>query len=375
MKRHAFFHAMNALLATAALHAGTLQLYFGTWGQGGSLGVYHATFNPDTGEISSPNLATKLDAPGFLALHPSTNILYAVAAGPTEPGVAAFRIQPTGELESLGCFPTTRGVPAHIAVHPSGKFLLTAQYGTGSVALFPLDSEGNPGTPTLYQHEGGTRKVDRRQDSPHPHWCGFSPDGNFALIPDLGLDGIVIYRIDHETSTLIPHSFAASEPGGGARHMRFSPDGKFIHLVNELTSTLSTFSWDASEGTATLLSTVPALDAEAMKAEAMNAAAEILVHPSGNFIYYSNRGNDSVSVFNTTADPSLPEVTQVHPIRGAFPRHIALSPCSRWLLAAGADSNTVSVHRVDPETGKLTYQTKRVVNVPNPICILFVETK
>lgn len=366
---------MNAVLATGALHADTLQLYFGTWGQGGSLGIYHATFHPDTGEISPPDLAAKLDAPGFLALHPSKHILYAVDANPDEPGVAAFQIQPTGELESLGYFPTTRGVPAHVAVHPSGKFLLTAQYGTGSVALFPLDPEGIPGSATVYQHEGGTRIVGRRQDSPHPHWCGFSPDGKFALIPDLGLDGIVIYRIDPDPPTLIPHGFAASEPGGGARHMRFSPDGKFIHLVNELTSTLSTFSWDATEGTASLLSTVPALNAETMKGEAMNAAAEILVHPSGKFIYYSNRGNDSVSVFNTTSDPSNPEVTQVHPIRGAFPRHIALSPCLRWLLTAGADSNTISVHSVDPETGKLTYQTKRIVNVPNPICILFVETQ
>jgi 6-phosphogluconolactonase len=348
------------------LQAGAMDVYFGT---GGGEGIFRAAFDPATGKLSEAELVAELDAPGFLAVH--GGVLYAVAAGPGDPGVFAFRIQQGGGLERIGSSPTGDGVAAHVAVHPSGAFLLTAQYGGGSVALFPLGAEGKPGPATLYRHEGGTGIVGKRQDSPHPHWCGFSPDGAFALVPDLGLDGIVIYRVNPDGPALEPHGFAASEPGGGARHMRFSPDGRFIYLVNELTSTLSIFAWDAVGGSARLLATVPALGKDVMDAGAMNAAAEILVHPSGRFLYYSNRGNDSVSVFRADPATAAAEVIQTQPVRGAFPRHIALSPCANWLLAAGADSNTVAVHRLDPQSGKLTFQTRGVINVPKPICILF----
>jgi 6-phosphogluconolactonase len=345
-----------------------MDVYFGTGGRE-SRGIYRATLDPATGKLSAAELAAELEAPGFLTVH--DGVVYAVAAGPGAPGVVAFRIKPDGGLEPMGSSPTGDGAAAHVAAHPSGAFLLTAQYGGGSVALFPLDAAGNPGPATLHRHEGGTRIVGKRQDSPHPHWCGFSPDGAFALVPDLGLDGIVIYRTDPQHAAIHPHGFAASEPGGGARHMRFSPNGRFIYLVNELSSTLSIFAWDAANGAANLLETVPALDKNVMDAEAMNAAAEVLVHPSGEFLYYSNRGNDSVSVFRTNPDTGAARVIQTQPIRGAFPRHIALSPCAKWLLAAGADSNSVSAHRIDPQTGKLTFQTRCVTNVPNPICILF----
>ena len=210
------------------------------------------------------------------------------------------------------------------------------------------------------------------QEKPHAHWVGFSPDGRYALVPDLGLDGIVIYKLNLETPALERHGFAASVPGGGPRHMRFSPDGKFIYLLNELSLSVTTFAWDAATGTAKQLANVPALSAEAKGREAMNAAAEILVHPSGRFVYSSNRGHDTVTVYRADPATSALQVNQVQPVRGAFPRNIALSPDAGWLLAAGADSNTVAVHKVNPSTGELTYQTKGVINVPAPICILFL---
>ena len=153
--------------------------------------------------------------------------------------------------------------------------------------------------------------------------------------------------------------------------MKFSPDGKFIYLLNELTSSVTTFAWDASAGSARLLATVPALTEAAMAKEAFNSAAEILVHPSGRYVYFSNRGNDSVTVFRAEPATAALSVIQVQPVRGAFPRNINLAPGAGWLLAAGADSNTISVHKVNPATGELTYQTKSVINVPAPICILF----
>ena len=155
--------------------------------------------------------------------------------------------------------------------------------------------------------------------------------------------------------------------------MKFSPDGKFIYLLNELSLSVTSFAWDAAAGTATLIATVPALS-EAVKAkEAFNSAAEILVHASGKFVYSSNRGHDTVTVYHADPATAVLQVIQVQPVRGAFPRNIALSPDGGWLLAAGADSNTVAVHRVNQTTGELTYQTKGVINVPAPICTVFLH--
>lgn len=349
-------------------------VYLGTDGSP-ARGIYRASFDGQSGRLGAPELAAEIGAPGFLALHPAGRILYAVADFEGGPGVAGFRIGATGDLAPIDRVPTGDGGAAHVAVHPSGKFLLTAQYGRGSVALFPLDADGRLGAAKVVRHEGGSRVVPKRQDAPHPHWCGFSPDGRFALVPDLGLDGIVIYRVDEHAPSVARHGFAASVPGGGPRHMRFSTDGRHIHLLNELSLSVTTYAWDAEAGSARLLSTVPTLS-EAQKArESFNSAAEIVVHPSGRFVYASNRGHDSVTVY--AADPATAALQpiQVQPVRGAFPRHIALSPDGSWLLAAGAHSNTVSVHRVDPATGELVYQTRGVVNVPAPICIVFAEAR
>jgi 6-phosphogluconolactonase len=364
--------SLSLLCSAGLLRAESWHVYFGTGGPGAK-GIYRSTFDTKAGKLAAATLAAEIGSPGFLAVHPDGDKLYAVANFPGGPGAAAYRIGKDGALEPINTSPTGGGGGAHIGIHPSGKFLLTAQYGGGSVALFPVDASGRLGAAKLTQHTGGSRVDPKRQEAPHPHYCGFSPDGRFALVPDLGLDGIVIYRVNLETPAIERHGFAASQPGGGPRHLKFSPDGKFIYLLNELTSTVTTFAWDAAAGTARQLATVPALTAAVKAKEAFNSAAEILVHPSGRFVYYSNRGHDSVTVFRANPATAAVEVIQVQPVRGAFPRNINLAPGAGWLLAAGADSNTVSVHRVNPDTGELTYQTKGVINVPAPICIVFVK--
>ena len=348
-----------------------IDVFFGTGGAGAE-GIYHSTFNPDNGKFSSVKLAAKIGSPGFLTLHPNGKILYSVGRWETGTGAVGYHIN-KGELKEFTRMACPDGGGCHIAVHPSGKFLLTAQYGGGSVALFPLDPSGKLGEPTVTEHEGGSKVVERRQQSPHPHWTGFSPDGKYALVPDLGLDQIVIYKVDPSKPAISPHGVGQSVPGGGPRHLRFSTDGKFIYLLNELTLSVTTFAWDAAKGTANPLTTEPALSVQDKEGETFNSSAEILVHPNGRFVYSSNRGHDSVSVYRANSKSGKLKVVQVQPVRGAFPRNINLSPNASWLLAAGADSNTVAAHRVDPETGKLTYQRGSIVNVPSPICILFVK--
>lgn len=352
------------------LMAAPIDVYFGTGGKQ-SKGIYHAKFDPANGKLTSPELAAEVSGPGFLAWHPDGTKLYAVARIQEGPAVVGYTVKGDGSLELLNSSLIGDGGAAHIAVHPSGKFLLTAQYGGGSTALFPIDGDGKLGDSVVHEHEGGSQVVERRQESPHPHWCGFSPDGNYAFVPDLGTDNIHIYKVDVGAGSIAKHGLAASVPGGGPRHMRFSADGKFIYLLNELSLSVSTFAYDAGNGTASLVSTTPALSEEAKAKEAFNSAAEILVHPNGKFVWSSNRGNDSITCYS--ADPATGKltVTEVEPIRGAWPRNINIDPTSTWVLAAGANSNTVAVHKIDQETGELTYQTRSIVNVPGPICILF----
>lgn len=384
--------AAASLLPVTRMHAESRTVYFGTGGPAAK-GIYRAAFDTTTGKLSAASLAAEVGSAGFLALHPRGDRLYATASLDGKVGAAGYRLEPDGSLTLINAVASGDGAAAHIAVHPSGTFAVTAQYGGGSIAVYPLDAEGRLGPARVIEHDAASRVVPKRQDAPHPHQCVFSPDGRFALVPDLGADGVVIYRVDAATAQLVRHGFAASVPGGGARHLRFAPDGRAFHLLNELTLSVTTFAWDAAKGEATRGATVAALTAEEQAGEAFNSAAEIVVHPSGRWYYTSNRGHDTVSVFSAdpaNADPAKvdpAEATatnaisanaplrriQLQPIRGAFPRNIALAPGGGWLLAAGADSNTVSVHRVDPATGRLTYQTKGVINVPAPICIVFAR--
>ncbi len=344
-------------------------LFIGTGGKDAK-GIYRTKFNQDSGSFSKIELAAEIDQPGFLALHPNRNILYAVARWDKQAGVIGYLIEKGGELREFTRSVCSDGYGCHLAVHPSGRFLLSAQYAGGSIALFPLDDQGIADAPSIIKHHGGSGVTKGRQDSPHPHWCGFSPAGTFALVPDLGLDRILIYRTNPTSQVLSPHGHVECEPGGGPRHMRFSACGKFFFLLNELSSSVSLFSWLEESGSARLLSTTPALSQRELDQQNFNSAAEILVHPNGRRIYTSNRGHDSVTTF--AVDPPNPAVSlQTHHVRGAFPRNVTLSPNAEWLLAAGQHSNTISAHRIQPD-GTLVFPRGSITNAPSPICLLFV---
>lgn len=362
---------LNFILATAA-HANNIDVYFGTGGQG-SKGIYAAVLDTESGKLGEARLVAEIGSPGFLALHPDGKSLYAVGID-DEPVVAAFAFEEGGELGLRNMVPIGDGGGAHISVHPSGRFLLTAQYGGGSVALFPIapDDSIQPRA-QLIEHSGGSGVVANRQDKPHPHWVGYSPDGRFAFVPDLGLDQVVIYRVNEEEPSIEYYGVAQTIPGGGPRHMRFSIDGQHIFLLNELTLSVTTFTYDPQTGMTEQLTTTPALSETVKAKEAFNSSSEILVHPNGKFVYSANRGHDSVTAYTAEGDTGLLEVLEVEPVRGSWPRNINLDPAGKWLLAAGAHSNTVSVFAIDPENGWLTFQTRGVITVPNPICIVFRE--
>jgi 6-phosphogluconolactonase len=358
------------LFLICPIYASEVNVYFSS----GKAGIYHATLNKETGKLSDAELVAEIERTGFLALHPDKQKLYAVGIIDGKPVVTGYEINGDGSLTEFTVAQSLGGRSAHIAVHPTGKFILTAQYGNGSVELFELNENGELGKSTVTKHEGeGSKVVMHRQKKPHPHWCGYSPDGKYAFVPDLGKDGIFIYRIDMEKPSIKKHAFAASVPGAGPRHMRFSVDGAYIFCLNELNLTVTTYQYNADKGTAEQLITIPTLVEEIKAKEEYNSAAEILVHPSGKFIYTSNRGNDSVTVFSLEAKSGELTLIEVEPIRGAWPRNINLGASGTWLLAAGAHSNTVSVFSIDDNTGELMFQRNNVINIPQPNCILFAE--
>ena len=349
-----------------------LNVYFGTSGEE-TKGIYHSTFNTEAGKLSKPKLVAEIGSPGFLALHPDNQKIYAVAKLDGQAVVAGYKIESNANLILFTKSLIQEGNGTHISVHPSGKFLLTAQYGVGSVELFPLNEDGTLGSSVVTKHEGGSNVVSGRQDSPHPHWCGYSPDGKYAFVPDLGMDKIVIYKVDENKPEINSHGFAETFPGGGPRHMRFSIDGKFIYLLNELSLSVTTFLYDSISGTTNRLSNTLALSDDVKAKELFNSAAEILVHPNGRFIYSSNRGHDSITSYLADSKTGKLTVTEVEPIRGAWPRNINMDPSGRWILSAGAHSNTISVHEINQSTGELTFQQNSIINVPGSICILFAE--
>ncbi len=339
-----------------------------------SKGIYHATLDVGSGKLSAAELAAEVSEPGFLAVHPGGGVLYSVANVGGEPSVAAFRVDPAGDRPRLvpaGSQPIGDGGGAHIATDRGGRVLMTAQYGGGSVAVFPLKDDRTIGPRSqLVEHNYASGVVAHRQEAPHPHWVGVSPDNRFVFVPDLGADRVLIYRLNADTAELVEHGYAETPPGGGPRHMKFSPDGRFAYVLNELSLSVTAYAYDAVAGKMTALQTIETLPKSVKANEGFNSASEIRVHPSGRFLYTANRGHDTVSVFRI--DPQDGTLTHVEnePVRGSWPRNFNLDPTGRWLLAAGRDSNTLTVFAVDRETGELAYQTHGSVFVPSPICVV-----
>lgn len=335
-----------------------------------SKGIYRLTLNSDTGRLSRAELAAEIGSPGFLALSADGSRLYSTGSVEGKPSVAAYAVQ-DGKLELLNAQPIGDGGAAHVSVNAATRLVLTAQYGGGSVAVFPLNDDGGiKPRSQLFKHKGGSRVVGRRQDAPHAHWTGFGPDNRFAFVPDLGLDAVLIYRLDATTNNIFPHGRGVVPPGGGPRHMKFHPNGRFAFVLNELALSITTFAWDEEVGTLLPLATVPTLTEEQKAKESFNSAAEIRVHHSGRFVYSSNRGHDSISVFRCNADSGRLSLIEVEPVRGSWPRNFNIDPTGKWLLAAGRDSNTLAVFSIDQDSGELKY-IRSTAFVPTPICVEF----
>ncbi|MCA9264275.1 MAG: lactonase family protein [Planctomycetales bacterium] len=353
--------------------ASQVDVWIGTTTPGGGMsqGIYYAQLDLENGRLSVPQLAAKFPDPGFLAVHPQLPVLFSTGSSNGEAVVASWRIGERGPLTLLSTQAVGDGGATHLGTDRSGRVLLTAQYGGGSAAIFPVDSDGRIGPRgELYKHGGGSRVVEGRQDEPHAHWIGTSPDNRFVFVPDLGMDQVVIYRLHVDPPTLAHHGSGVCPPGGGPRHMKFHPSGKFIYVLNELALTVTTFAYDTRAGTMTEIQTVPTVSEAAKAKEQFVSASEIRVHPTGAFVYAANRGHDTISVFQIHPDRGTLTWVENEPIRGSWPRNFNVAPSGQWLVAAGRDSHSLTLFSIDSSSGELTY-ARQSVFVPTPICVTF----
>ncbi len=344
-------------------------IWIGTGGNGAK-GIYRTRLNMRSGRLTTPELAAPIGSPGFLAIAPDGKKLWSLCRSETQGGsVAAFNI--IGDADGLGFInmrPIGDGSGAHIAVDAEQQMLFSAQYGGGSVAAFPLESNGAIGIrSTLMAHEGSGPNT-QRQMSPHPHWVGMGPNNQFLYVPDLGIDKIVIYKVDFENHKIKMHGYADSIPGAGPRHLTFHPNQRFAYLVNEMDMSVIVYSVDAAAGKLTQIQQISTLPKEMW--EIPVKASEVRIHPTGNFLYVGNRGHDTLSVFRLDQDSGQLTFVEREPIRGSWPRHFEIDPTGKWLIAAGRYSNTLSVYRIDQNTGNLYYNS-HCVNCPGPICVVF----
>ena len=344
-------------------------------GSSGDAGIHHVTLNTESGKMSGPKLAAEMNGAGFLAMHPNGGFLYSTAKQNREGGVAAFRIEPGAspklkKLKKLNFISTGDGGAACVGVDKTGQVLMSAQYGGGSTSTYSINQDGSLGERVeVVEHGAGSGANPKRQKTSHPHWVGTSPDNRFLMVPDLGMDRVVVYELDSDTGKLTSHSKIAVPPGSGPRHMKFHTTGQFAYVLNELTLTVSVFEYDATTAKFNNIQLIESLP-DNLKGKRLDSAAEIRIHPSGNFVYTSNRGHDSITVFSVNQDTGKLKFVQRESIRGSWPRNFNIDPSGKWLIAAGANSNTLALFRIDGASGKLEF-TQNTVNVPSPICVLF----
>ncbi|MCZ2151816.1 MAG: lactonase family protein [Bryobacterales bacterium] len=370
--RRAFLTLLGSLpAARGAMASNNYIVYYGDYTQKSSKGIYHGRFDAVTGKATEPQLAAEMSNPSFVALHPNGKNLYAVSEmGAGADSVTAFAIErASGKLRKLNTVSTRGTMPCHVNVDWSGRALVVANYGSGSVAAMALKPDGSLTEPASFiQHKG--KSVDpRRQEGPHAHSVNISKDNRFLIVGDLGLDEVLVYKFDAATATITPNNppFAKVKPGSGPRHFTFHPSGKYGYVINEMASTVTAFTWDGARGALKEIQTISTLP-DGYKGD--TTTAEVVAHPNGKFLYGSNRGHDSLALFAIAANGTLRRMENI-PTQGRIPRNFAIDPTGKWLFAANQESDNVVIFSVDGNTGRLT-ATGQQLKMGSPVCVRFL---
>ena len=350
----------------------------GTYTRTTSDGIYVCEFDGETGDLDPVSSIAGAENPSYLALHPNGRTLYATSEiedfeGERQGALYAYSIDAdTGRLFPINVVGSGGAGPCHVSVDATGRYLLAANYHGGSVCVAPINDDGSLDALSCFiQHEGSSVNPDR-QEQAHAHSINLDAQNRFAYVPDLGQDKVVIYRLDLDRGELVANdlSHVVSEPGAGPRHFDFNPDGTCAYVINELGCTITGYDYDSENGALTPFQTVGTLPVAGFGRH--NTTADIHVHPSGRFVYGSNRGHDSIAIFSVDEDTGRLTATGHQSTQGWTPRNFAIDPSGEFLLAANQDSDTIVSFRIAGESGALE-PTGSVTEIPMPVCLRFLD--
>jgi len=339
----------------------------------GSKGIYAFDFDPSSGKLTPRGLAVETPNPSWLVIHPNSKWVYAANESGKQSSISAFSIDTkSAKLTFLNKLPAAGEDPCYLSFDKTGKYLFVANYTSGNVVVFPILPDGKLGEHTSAVKDAGPLGPNKeRQEAPHAHWIEPTPGNRLVFVADLGLDRVLAYSFDATNGKLTPafsHS-AVLSPGTGPRHGVFSKDEKFLYVLGEMKSTVTTFVADGKGGYRATQS-VSGLPANF---SGRNDAAEIALHPSGKWLFTSNRGHDSIAGFAVDPPKGITALGTT-PTVGKEPRHFALDPTGRFLLAENQNSNSIVVFRINPETGALS-QVSTTEGVTSPVCLVFYSAR
>jgi 6-phosphogluconolactonase len=360
--------------ALAPTPAAERLVYIGTYTGESSKGIYAFRFDDGSGALTPIGLVAETPSPSFLTASADHRFVFAVNelqsfGGASSGSVTSFAVDPaTAKLTEISVQPSRGAGPCHLTLDRTGRYLAVANYGCGNFALFPVGGDGRLQPATVVVAGEQPQPAPSRPVTRLGHAVGFDAGNRFLVAADKGLDRMLVYRFDASTGSLSPNQppSAALPPGSGPRHFVFHPHAAWLFTISEQAATITTFAWDTKTGGLTAAGSVPTRPAGMTG----GSTAEIAVHPSGRFVYGSNRGHDSIAVFAVGADGAL-KLVEVQPTRGQTPRNFALDPTGRWLIAANQRSNTLAVFSVDQKTGALS-PVGPLTSVGSPVCILFM---
>lgn len=360
-----------------AQRSAEILVYVGTYTSDKSEGIYVYRLDPSSGALKFASKAAEVVNPFFLEIDSRQRHLYAanvVEESEGQPGgaVSAFAIHPaTGELSYLNRQPARGTVPCHLSIDRTGQYVLVANYGSGSVAVLPIQGDGKLGPATdLVQHAGSSVNPER-QEGPHVHSIVLDPAGRYAFAADLGLDKILIYQFDSTRGKLKPGNppWAQVRAGAGPRHFAFHPNRRYAYVINELDNTFTGFTYDETRGALAEIQTISTLPDDFTDT---SYCADVQIYPSGRFLYGSNRGHDSIAIFAIDEATGRLTFAGREPTQGHFPWNLAVDPTNTFLLVANQRSDAVVVFRIDPQTGHLT-STGQAAEVPKPVCVKMIR--
>jgi 6-phosphogluconolactonase len=365
-----FIIAAAAETATPASSQIRRVVYIGTYTGETSKGIYAFMFDDRSGGLTALGLAAETPSPSFLTSSASGRFVFAVNelqsfGGAPGGSVTSFAVDPaTAKLTEISVQPSQGAGPCHLVLDRSGRYLAVANYGGGNFGLFPVGGDGRLRPATSVVDGKGPASA-----TPLGHAVGFDADNRFLVAADKGLDRMLVYRFDASDGGLTANQppSAALPPGSGPRHFAFHPNGTWVFTINETAATITTFSWDKTSGSLAPLGSVPTRPAGITTC----STAEIAVHPSGRFVYGSNRGHDSIAVFTVGAGGAL-SLVEHESTRGQTPRNFALDPTGRWLIAANQQSDTLAVFSIDQTNGELS-PVGPLTSAGSPVSILFMR--